>query len=141
MASIKLLSTTSRIETPFISAKIGDFTFGVFNKQAGKDEYVSYQKYLYPNYIHTLNINKVNGSLNSYTLVMKYQITTGDDPNFLEKVFSSQSKERKIILSYGDYSSPTFLYKEEVCTITDIRSSIDFSSSCITYTISAILML
>ena len=135
---MKLLGTTSRIETPFIAVSIGNFNFGVFNKENGSGQYVGYQKYLYPNYVQSLNIIKTNGSVNTYTLTMKYQITTGDDPNFLEKIFSSQSNSRRMILSYGDYSSPSFLYKEEGCTITDVKSSIDFGSSAITYTITAI---
>ena len=43
-----------------------------------------------------------------------------------------------MIISYGDYSNPAFMYKEEGCTITDIKSNIDFKSSSITYTITAI---
>lgn len=136
--SIKLLGNTSRVETPFIAAQIGNFHFGVFNKEAGSGVFTGYQKYLYPNFVKSLNINKVNGAINNYTLVLQYQITAGDDPNFLEKVFSTQAKDRKMILSYGDYSSPSFLYKQEQCTITDIRSNLDFGNSSITYTISAI---
>lgn len=135
---MKLLSTTSRIETPFIAVTIGKYNFGVFNKEAGTGIYTGYQKYLYPNYVQSLNVVKTNGSVNTYTLTMKYQITTGDDPNFLEKVFSTQSNERRMIISYGDYSSPSFLYKEEGCTITDVKSNIDFGSSAITYTVTAI---
>lgn len=41
-------------------------------------------------------------------------------------------------ISYGDYSTPSFAYKEEGCTITDIKSNLDVANSCITYTITAI---
>ena len=44
---------------------------------------------------------------------MVYGITQNDDPNMLEKVFSSVSKSRKITLQYGDWSIPTYIYKEE----------------------------
>lgn len=135
---MNILSATSRIETPFIAVTIGEYTFGVFNKEKGTGEYINAYKYYYPNYVYNLSIVKVNGAVNTYTLQLKYQITAGDDPNFFEKVFSANSKSRRIIISYGDYSSPTFLYKEEAATITDIKSSIDFSSSSITYTITAI---
>lgn len=43
-----------------------------------------------------------------------------------------------MILSYGDYSMPSFIYKQETCTITDVKSTIDFNSSAISYTITAI---
>ena len=131
-----LLSTTSRIETPFIQVKIGDYTFGVFNKE--KNSYTNKVKYTYPNYITSLNISKVNGTVNTYTLTMKYQITANDDPNFLERVFGSQANTRRMIISYGDYSLPNFAYREEGATITDIKSNIDFQNSAIQYTITAI---
>ena len=134
----KLLGATSRIETPFISVQIGDYTFGVFNKSVTSESYVTYQRELYPNFVHSLNIVKVNGAVNTYTLGLKYQIRPGDDPNFLEKVFSKQATTRRMILSYGDYSMPSFIYKQEACTITDVKSSIDFNSSAISYTITAI---
>ena len=134
----KLLGATSRIETPFISVQIGEYTFGVFNKSVSSENYITYQRELYPNFVHSLNIVKVNGAVNTYTLSLKYQIRPGDDPNFLEKVFSKQASTRRMILSYGDYSMPSFIYKQETCTITDVKSSIDFNSSAISYTITAI---
>lgn len=137
MAS-NLLSTTSYIETPFIQVKIGDHSFGVFNKQQGKGAYSNASKYKYPNFVKSLNISKVNGTVNTYTLTMIYQITAGDDPNFLERVFGQQASTRRLIISYGDYSTPSFAYREEGATITDVKSNIDFVNSCITYTITAI---
>lgn len=137
--NLDLLGNTSRIETPFISVQIGKHTFGVFNKENSKEGlYTNAAKYTYPNYIQSLSIMKVNGALNTYTLTMKYQITPGNDPNFFEKVFSQNSKSRRMVISYGDYSNPSFMYKEEGCTITDIKTNIDFKSSAITYTITAI---
>lgn len=134
----KLFSNASFVETPFIQVKIGDHTFGVFNKQKGTGVYAGHIKYKYPNYINSLNITKINGTVNTYTLSMTYQITEGDDPNFLEKVFGQQAGTRRMIISYGDYSTPSFNYKEEGCTITDVKSSIDIANSCINYTVTAI---
>lgn len=136
--AIKLLGTTSRVESPFIQVKIGNYSFGVFNKQKGSGAYANMIKYKYPNYVKSLNITKLNGTVNTYTLQMIYQITAGDDPNFLEKVFGQQSNTRRMIISYGDYSTPSFNYKEEGCTITDVKSQIDFNNSSIVYTITAI---
>lgn len=132
MAVINLLSTQSRVEVPFIQVKIGDHTFGVYDP---KQQNIAYK---YPNFIKSLNISKLNGTFNTYTLGMVYQIRAGEDPNFLEKVFSQQSNTRRMIISYGDYSTPSFAYREEGCTITDIKSRIDFTNSCIEYTITAI---
>lgn len=138
MAVNNLFSTTSYIETPFIQVKIGDHSFGVFNQQKGTGVYAGHIKYKYPNYINSLNISKINGTVNTYTLQMIYQITEGDDPNFLEKVFGQQATTRRMTISYGDYSTPSFTYKEEGCTITDVKSNLDVANSCITYTITAI---
>lgn len=89
----------------------------------------------YPNFLTSLNIVKVNGSLNVYTIGMVYQIRPGDDPNFLDKIFSSISDFRKIKISYGDSASPSFLYKEEEAIITKIDTNVSFSESRITYTL------
>ena len=136
--SIKLLGNTTRVEAPFISVKIGNYTFGTYSKEKGGAEYSFAEKYRYPNNIESLSIVKLNGSVNTYTLNMKYQITAGDDPNFLDKVFSSVSGSRRMIISYGDCSSPMYMYKEEGATITDVRQNLDLSSSSISYTITAI---
>ena len=126
MASISLLSTTARVEAPFIHLKIGKYVFGV----ATKDSDVSLlsravtSKYYFPNYMKSIEVKKINGVVNTYTINMIYVIRPGDDPNFLEKVFSSISDDRKIKISYGDCSLPTFFYKEEEAIVTNIKSDI-----------------
>lgn len=142
MARLDLLSSTSRVETPFIIAEIAGQTFGVYNKYTKQviDATGSYYGHIttYPNYMQSLNIVKINGSVNTYTLVMKYAIQQGDDPNLLERIFSKAKQDRKIYLSYGDLSLPSFIYKKEECIITDIKSSFDMAASSITYTISCV---
>jgi hypothetical protein len=142
MANISLLGNTSRIETPFVKITIGNYTFGVFQKIKGmeKDETGFYEavKIIYPNYIKSLQITKINGEVNTYTLNISYPITPEDDPNFFEKVFSSVSNTRKIVFSYGDMSLPTFIYKNEEAIITDIKSNFNIQSSVISYIISAV---
>ncbi len=138
--AINLLSTTARVETPFIIVTIGNYTFGAYSKKSKNVVDISgnYTKTLttYPNYMKSLTINKVNGAVNTYTLNMIYAITPGDDPNLLEKVFGSVSSSRAIKISYGDLSSPMFIYKEEEAIITDIKSSFNIESSTINYTLS-----
>ena len=137
-----LMSATSRVETPFIIVTIAGYTFGGFNKNVKNviDQEGTYNKIVtqYPNFMQSLNIVKVNGTLNTYTLVMKYQITQNDDPNLLEKVFSKAKSNREIILTYGDWSIPSYIYKEEKAIITTIKSNIDIASSSITYTLNCI---
>ena len=133
-----LLSTPTLVEAPFIIAKIGKYTFGNYSKKGSLNRVGGSLNVTYPNYLKSISIDKLNGTINQYTLTLVYQITQYDDPNLLEKVFSSISKNWKITLSYGDYNSPSFIYKEEEALITDIRSNVDFKNQCITYTLKCV---
>lgn len=136
---INLLSNTSRVETPFITITIAGQTFGVYNKQVRSvvDEsgYSKRVSVTYPNYMQSLTVQKINGQVNIYTLNLIYAIRPGDDPNLLDKLFSKASKDRKIEISYGDLSSPTFVFRKESAIITNVTSTVDFANSSIRYTI------
>lgn len=137
--SLSLLSSTSRVETPFIIVTIAGYTFGNYSAESRKKlNSGEYQKIIskYPNFMKSLSIDKVNGTVNTYTLNMVYAIREGDDPNLLEKVFSKAKKDRTIKLSYGDLSLPSFIYREEEAIITDIKTNFNIQSSVITYIIS-----
>lgn len=140
--SINLLSNTSRVETPFIKITIGDYTFGVYDKVSSNGFDASgvftINKIKYPNYVQSLQIEKINGVVNKYTLNLTYPVTEADDPNFFYKVFSSVSKTRKITFSYGDLSAPTFCYKDEEATILKVKQRMTASSSVIRFTVTAI---
>lgn len=140
--NVSLLGTTSRLETPIIKVKIGKYTFGVYNKNdnilTDNKGFYKAVSITYPNYIQSLDIQKINGQVNQYSLSIVYPITEHDDPNFFEKVFSSVSQTRKINFTYGDASLPTFIYKDEEAIITDIKTNFDISSSKISYTVSAV---
>lgn len=139
---ISLLQNPIRVSTPFIKVIIGDYTFGVFkhSEDVKKDNNGVYRihSFQYPNYIQSLNVVKINGKVNTYELVIKYPITESNDPNFFEKVFSSVSKSRKIVFTYGDLSAPKFMYKKEEALITNVNNSFDLNSSVIIYTVSAV---
>lgn len=140
--NINLLSNPTRVETPFIKVVIGDYTFGIFSQTSGikkaADGAYKYNLFQYPNYIKQLQITKINGQFNQYVLQLEYAITENNDPNFFEKVFSSVSKSRKIVFSYGDLSAPTFLYKNEEAMITKVTNQFDNKSAKISYTVSAV---
>lgn len=139
---ISLLQNPIRVSTPFIKVIIGDYTFGVFkhSEDVKKDNSGVYKihSFQYPNYVQSLNVVKINGKVNTYELVIKYPITESNDPNFFEKVFSSVSKSRKIVFTYGDLSAPKFMYKKEEALITNVNNSFDLSGSTITYIVSAV---
>lgn len=138
-----LLSNTSRIQVPWVKVTIGTYTFGVFSKRDGKalkDKYGTYTPFniVYPNYIQQLQIVKINGQVNQYTLSINYPVTQTDDPNFFEKVFSSVSGTREIIFSYGDASQPAYIYKDEKAIITGVQQQFNLSNSVINYTVTAV---
>lgn len=129
--SVNLLTYPTLVESPFIIVKIGNYTFGSFSKAVSGNN-ISLD---YPNYVTGLNIVKVNGSVNQYQLELTYQIQAGEDPNFLDKVLSSIGYGN-IKLSYGDWSAPSFIYREEEALITNVTTNVDFASAKIIYRIS-----
>lgn len=135
MLSVNLISNEALIETPFVKVDIGNYSFGVYRRDSIGAGQI---RITYPNYIQKLTINKINGSVNQYTLEIIYPITANDDPNFFEKVFSSVSDTRRIVFSYGDFSTPHYIYANEEAIITDVHSSFDINGSKISYTVKAV---
>ena len=138
-----LLSSGARVQVPWIKVTIGNHTFGVYSrvgveKKNDTDFYQSTYHVQYPNFVQSLDITKINGQVNQYTLALSYPVTQTDDPNFFEKVFSSVSKTRKIVFSYGDMSMPTYIYREEEAIITKIQTQFDLRSGVINYTVNAV---
>ena len=125
-----LLSVGTFVESPFIILKMGDYTFGTY----GYTKTQNTVRVTYPNYMNKIDIVKINGTVNQYTITMIYQIEQGQDPNLLDKIFSSVGYGT-VKISYGDYSSPSFIFREEEAIITKLKSNIDFSSSRIVYTL------
>ena len=122
----QLLSIPTRVESPFIIVKVGEYTFGKFIPNV-----------TFPNYMKSISITKVNGAVNTYNISLVYAITPDSDPNRLEKIFGSISEDRKIKISYGDCNAPSFVYKEEEAIITKITTSMSAPSSQISYAITA----
>ena len=117
---MNLLSVQTLVESPFIIVKIGDYTFGAWDRKKDVNQYGVTYSVTYPNYMQSLNVVKVNGAVNTYTLRMVYAVTAGDDPNLLERVFGTIADTRELYISYGDYASPTFIYKEEEAIVSKV---------------------
>lgn len=137
-----LLSSQARIQVPWVKVTIGDYTFGIFDEKTkswGKDKAGFYQpfKVQYPEFITQLQVTKINGQVNQYVLNIDYPVTQHDDPNFFEKVFSSVSRTRKIIFTYGDAETPAYIYKNEEAIITKVSQTFKLTSSVISYTVEA----
>lgn len=131
--STSLLTYPSLVESPFIIVTFGNYTFGSYTARTVNNAV----RVEYPNYITRMSVVKVNGSVNQYTIDMSYQIRAGDDPNFIDKVLSSV-RYNNIKISYGDWQSPTFIYKEEIALITKVTSNIDFANARISYVVNCV---
>ena len=130
--SSTLVSSLNYVESPFIIVEIGNYKFGHCSKP-DKSKMSGVFNIEYPNYMESLNIVKVNGAVNTYVLTMTYGITERDDPNRIEKVFGSISNSRKIKLSFGDWSYPSFVYKDEEAIITKLTTKVNMKNSTIQY--------
>ena len=121
---------------------LGMFLYGMHSMSSGiqktADGSYKYKLFQYPNYIKSIQVVKLNGQFNQYTLQIDYAITQNNDPNFFEKVFSSVSKSRTITFSYGDMSMPTYIYRDEEAIITKIKTQFDLKGGAITYTVDAV---
>lgn len=140
---MELLSSGNRVETPFIIVEIDGVKLGAYDstgKTMIKNGTVDIKdKSIYPNFVNSITVNKnANGMVNAYSIMLEYQITQFDDPNFIEKLFSRVKDGRRIRVSYGDLSNPEYAYREEECIISNIDRDISVSSNRITYGVSAV---
>lgn len=133
-----LLSTQTLVEVPFIIMTVGEYQLGSYSEQFRKSSYYSESIKKYPNFIDKISIQKTNGVIGQYNVQLTYQITKGDDPDFIEKVLSTVSDTRRVKFTYGDWASPSFIYKEESAIIINIQSSVNFSGSSITYQLTCV---
>ena len=130
-----LTSIPTLVESPIIIATIGGETFGSFST-GNKNSDGLFSNVTYPNFMKSMTINKINGTVNTYTLNFSYQVRPGEDPNLLDKIFSKATKDRAIILQYGDWNAPSDVYKEEKGIITNITSNLNMNNASIDYTLS-----
>ena len=126
---MELISTQSLVESPFIIANIAGKTFGSYTGNSETTYLGSVMQIDYPNYMNSLKVTKINGQVNLYTLQISYAITQFDDPNLFEKIFSSIRDNREMTLTYGDWKSPTHIYKEEKTLITSIKNKVSVNAS------------
>lgn len=138
MSSKSLTSIPTLVESPFVIVTIGNYTMGTYTGKNTKTSGGILSKLTFPNYVKSLNITKVNGAVNTYTIGLLYQVSAGDDPNLIDKVFSSVSNTRKLTLSYGDWRNPSSIYRNEEALITNVTTSLDMNSSQISYTIQCV---
>lgn len=130
-----LLTTPTYVESPFIILEVGNYSFGSYTAKGSLQAKNSKQIVTYPNYMTSIDVVKVNGTVNQYTIQMVYQIEAGQDPNLIDKILSKVGYGGTVYISYGDWNAPSFRYKREEAIITNVTSNVDFAQSRITYQI------
>lgn len=122
-----LLSFPTWVQAPTLIVSFNGITIGGYGNSGDK----------YPNYIESLEVNKVNGKINSYTINLIHQIRFGEDPNTIDKLLSNTGYLNKLKIKYGD-SSVGMYYHEVDAVIREVTYSENPESSTINYTINAL---
>ena len=122
-----LLSYPNLVEAPFIEVDMNGIKIGGY----GNNEDT------YPNHIVKLDIDKINGRINQYTISLIHQVRPGEDPNFIDSLLSRTGVRNKLKIKYGDSAYGSF-FKEDEAFIIDATQSEDVASSRISYTIKAV---
>lgn len=115
----------SLVQAPFVEVTFNNYTVGSY--KGSTDDY--------PNYISSLDVQKINGEINQYTISLIHQIRPGEDPNLIDKLLSTVRYD-KISIRYGDCESGA-LFKDSEAIITNVVNNRDYASARITYTIYA----
>ena len=93
---------------------------------------------IFPNYLDSMSINKINGRINRYSINLVYQVRPGEDPNFIDKLLSRVGYTRPLKILYGDSVYPDNYFREEEVFIMDAKHNEDPASAKITYSLTAI---
>lgn len=122
-----LTSYPTLVQAPYIELDLNGVTIGGYNNDADK----------YPNHLISMDIDKVNGRINNYTINIVHQIRAGEDPNLIDTLLSRTGYRNKVKIKYGDSAYSSF-FKEEEAYIIDVTHTDNVSSASINYTIKAI---
>ena len=93
---------------------------------------------IFPNYIDSMSVKKINGRINQYKLNLVYQVRPGEDPNFIDKLIARVGYRNPLKILYGDSVYPDRYFREEETFIMNATHNEDPSSARIRYTIDAI---
>ena len=113
------------VEAPMIELDLGGYTIGSYKGSTER----------YPNYLTSMEVTKVNGEINKYSITVVHQIRTGEDPNLIDRLLSTV-RYNEIEIRYGDCNSGQ-LFRDEKAIITNVSMNRDYASSRITYKIEA----
>lgn len=122
-----LSSYPNLVEAPYIEIDLNGITIGGYNHQEDK----------FPNHVNSLEIDKINGRINQYTISLSHQVRAGEDPNFIDSLLSRTGVRNKIKIKYGDSAYGAF-FREDEAYIIDATYNEDVVSAKINYTLKAV---
>lgn len=111
------------VEAPYFELDIGGVKFG------------GYHNNKIPNYVKSMTIKKVNGSINEYSISLIHQVRPGDNPNYIDNILSATGYNY-ITVKYGDASTGQ-IFNDYKALITNVAQTFDFTNCNIIYNISA----
>lgn len=123
----ELLTNNNVIEAPTILLDLNGVIIGGYGNVGD----------IYPNYIQSLQIQKISGQINRYTINLIYTVRYGEDPNFIDKLLSRTGFTNKIRLLYGD-SNGVSLFRDDEAIITDVTFNESVTNKTLLYTITAL---
>ena len=122
-----LMSFPNLVEAPFIQVTLNGYIIGGYNHKYDK----------YPNFITNMEVDKINGRINTYSITLVHQVRAGEDPNVIDTLLSRTGIRNKIKIMYGDSAYGAY-FKEDEAYIIDVTYNEDINSSQITYVIKAL---
>lgn len=111
------------VEAPYFELDISGVKFGGYHNKK------------IPNYVRSLTVRKINGSINEYSISLIHQIRPGDNPNYIDNILSAQGFNY-ISLKYGNANTGQ-IFRDQKALITNVAQTFDFTSCNIVYNISA----
>lgn len=111
------------VEAPYFEVEMGGVKIG------------GYHNNKIPNYVKSLTVKKVNGSINEYSFLLIHQIRPGDNPNYIDNILSGTGFNY-INIRYGNANTGQ-IFSDYKAMITNVTQTFDFTNCNIIYNVSA----
>lgn len=111
------------VEAPYFEVEMGGMKIG------------GYHNNKIPNYVKSLTVKKINGSINEYSFILIHQIRPGDNPNYIDNILSGTGYNY-INIKYGNANTGQ-IFTDYKAMVTNVSQTFDFTNCNIIYNVSA----
>lgn len=111
------------VEAPYFEVEMGGIKIGGYHNNE------------VPNYVKSLTVKKINGSINEYSFVLIHQIKPGDNPNYIDNILSGTGYNY-INIRYGNANTGQ-IFTDYKAMVTNVTQTFDFTNCNIIYNVSA----